>query len=54
MDFYKAFRNARRETFRLEMLDEYRVEDEKEDFAAWKNKEPRKLSAGGKSWIADL
>jgi len=54
MDFYEAFRSAKRETFRLEMLDQYIVDEEKEDFEAWKKGEPIDSSPGMKSWVSDL
>lgn len=54
MDFYEAFKAAEKETFRLEMLDQYLVEDEREDFAAWKRKEPTALSSGMAAWVSDL
>ncbi len=54
MDFYGALRAAQKETFRLEMLDQYLVDDEREDFAAWKRGEQVDPSPGMVAWVSDL
>lgn len=54
MDFYKVLREAKRETFRLEMLDEYLVKEEDKEFEAWKRTGRFKPGKGGRQWERDM
>ncbi len=54
MDFMEVFEKARKETFRLELLDQYSVEDEKESFYAFMHGEEIKEDSGLSEWISGL
>jgi hypothetical protein len=54
MDFYGCLKSAKKETFRLEMRDEYRVKEEDRELEIWRNTGKFEPGEGGKQWARDL
>ncbi len=54
MDFYGALRSARKETFRLEMLDQYLVKEETEELEAWRRSGKFEPGEEFRQWASDL